>query len=263
MNFHSRRFGRAASSYGEHSGVQTGMAESLLSLIPRGREPDPDSLLEFGCGTGILTRMLRARFPAARILATDASERMLAAARLATPGAEIDWQILDAMDGTPAPLPAWAARGFALAASNALVQWFPDLKPHFALAASCLAPRGIYLVSGFTPGNFPELNSLLREPPFAYSSFPGNSEADVAEAAAENGLSVESWSEASATEIFPGPEQFLAAIKAMGSARRPETGKALTRAKLAGLIAAYRERYGVPGGVRATWKSWQACLRKP
>jgi malonyl-CoA O-methyltransferase len=280
MSFHSRRFGRAADTYEAHSQVQASMADTLLAMLPGAFTLAPGSaIIELGCGTGLLTRRLRDRFPSARLLATDASDRMLETGRLQwhaaartrppapagtaePPPGGPTWLVLDASGQAPVPETVSGAGPFGLAASNALVQWFPDLRPHFAWVAARLAAHGSYLVSGFTPGNFPEMNAILRAPPFAYRSFPGNTEADVAGSAAAAGLKLETWRAAETIMRFPSPEAFLAAIRALGSARRPESGNPLTRSKLAHLVDTYRERYGDAEGVRVTWCPWSAWLRK-
>src|SRR5690606_17022422 len=77
--FHALRFGRAAARYDAQAGVQAQMADALLSLW--GERAAPARILEFGCGTGLLTRRLRARFPDAVHVATDAASGMLEHAR--------------------------------------------------------------------------------------------------------------------------------------------------------------------------------------
>ena len=79
MSYHARRFDRAAGSYAARAGFQARMAERLSALLPPGI-PGEGPLIEFGCGTGLLTRVLSARFPASPLLATDAATRMLAEA---------------------------------------------------------------------------------------------------------------------------------------------------------------------------------------
>jgi hypothetical protein len=150
---------------------------------------------------------------------------------------------------------------FRLAASNALVQWFPDLSTHFRKVSSLLLPHGIYLVSGFSRDNFPELNALLAEPPFNYQEFPGHRRSEVAEAAASAGFKLEFFAETAQESIFPTPESFLAAISGLGSSRRP--GKnSLTKSRLVYLIDQYRARYACLGGIKATWKPWYASLSR-
>lgn len=294
MTFHSLRFGRAAASYETHSRIQERMAGILTELggagnPTDGQEPErteikggrrtpearPGRILEMGCGTGLLTRNLVALHSDARLIATDASPRMIETARTkmaaAEPGASgrIHWLVFEASGETRAQGEASAPESvreyahYDLAASNALVQWFPDLRRHFAMVGSLLAPAGAYLVSGFARDNFPELNAILREPPFCYAGAPGHARDEIEAAASQAGFAMETWKAESVETVLPSARDFLESIKALGSARRPEEGRPLTRERLGKLIETYQERYGCPGGVRATWKPWYAALRMP
>jgi malonyl-CoA O-methyltransferase len=284
MTFHSLRFDRAASTYEAHAQVQAAMARTLIDLLPR--NPDGGSqgrILEMGCGTGLLTRRIRERIPEAPLTATDAAPRMLETARGAFAlmaelmaegrsapgeaggpafGAEIRWLEFDASGEAPAPPAVSASAPFMIAASSALVQWFPRLDRHFAMVASLLEPDGAYLVSGFTRDNFPELNAILSEPPFAYPGYPGHVAEGIRAAAASAGFGIAAYREDSLETVQPTPQAFLESIRGLGSARHPESGKPLTRSRLRLLLATYQECYSCPGGVRATWKPWYALLRK-
>jgi SAM-dependent methyltransferase len=279
MTFHSLRFDRAASTYGAHAQIQAAMADELI-----GMSPDPESgsldaaaMLEMGCGTGLLTLRLRRRFPASALLATDAAPRMLAlareavaaqdakAARASLPGPSpipVRWHAFDASGEAEIPPAIRAAAPYALAASGAMVQWFPALDRHFRMAASLLERGGCYLVSGFTRANFPELNAILAEPPFAYPDYPGHDAAGIRAAAEAGGLAVEELREESVETALASPMALLECIRGLGSARRPEERKPLTRSRLRHLLDTYQERYACAGGVRATWKPWYARLRK-
>jgi SAM-dependent methyltransferase len=174
--------------------------------------------------------------------------------------ARAGWAIFDASGHAPIPAPVRDAAPFDLAASNALVQWFPDLRKHFAEVRSLLAPGGAYLVSGFSRDNFPELNSILEAPPFSYPDFPGHPAGAIAEAASAAGFRPEAFRQEAIEIVLPSAAAFLESIRAMGSARRPEEGRPMTRSRLRLLLDTYQERYAVPGGVKATWKPWCAML---
>lgn len=268
MDFRARRFDRAAGTYGPLSGVQDRMADTLIGLLPPGllkAEPqagiEPPRVLEMGCGTGNFTERIRARLPSPDLLATDASPRMLDRARLRVPGA--GFAIFDAQgpeDRIPGAVRA--AAPFRLAASNALVQWFPDLSAHLRMVAGLLAPGGAYLVSGFLADNFPELNAILAEEPFGYREFPGHAGAAIERAG--GGLVLETLRTDSVTEDYPDVRAFLEHIRGLGAARRPTEERPMTRNRLALLEERYRKGYpSGSGGVRATWKPWYALLRKP
>jgi ubiquinone/menaquinone biosynthesis C-methylase UbiE len=69
-------------------------AAELVSRLPSG---DGLRVLELACGTGIVTRRLRAALPdSATLVATDLNEPMIDYARVAVPAAGIDWRQADA-----------------------------------------------------------------------------------------------------------------------------------------------------------------------
>lgn len=258
MAFHPRRFDRAARSYDGASGVQAAMARSLVGLLPGGFRP-AGPILEMGCGTGHLTRLLRDRFPGTLLVATDAAPRMLEAVA-AVPG--IAAAIFDAEGPAAAPGAVTSLAPYGLLASNALVQWFPDLEAHLRLAAGLLAPGGTYLVSGFRRDNFPELNALLAAEPFGHRDFPGHQREEAERAMARAGFAVEAMGAEEREEAFPDARAFLDRIRGLGASRRPAEGRPLTRASLERLVKEYRERYPSGEGVRATWRTWSARLRR-
>jgi malonyl-CoA O-methyltransferase len=261
-DFHSRRFDRAAATYGAAAEVQDAMGRTLIGMTA-----DPGGgprILEMGCGTGRFSLRLRARFPEAGLWITDAAPRMLEEARRALgeprPGGG-EALLFDASGRSTAPEALRGAAPFGLAASNALVQWFPDLGRHFRAVAGLLAPGGAYLVSGFLRDNFPELNAILAREPFGYTDFPGHTLEEV-DSAARGVFAVESLRAESLERTYADPAAFLGVIKGLGSARKPPEARAMTRGRLVALLDAYRTGYATVGGVRATWKPWYALLRK-
>jgi SAM-dependent methyltransferase len=268
VSFHSRRFGRAADTYGAHAGVQERMADVLVSLIPETSDlpgGPGTGILEMGCGTGLLTARLRGRLPDAPLLATDASDLMLERARTNLEGTmNVGFALQDASGNVPVSQAVASALPFGLAASNALVQWFPaaeGLSEHLRMVAGTLRPRGVYVVSGFSRDNFPELNALLRERPFGYADFPGHGPKEIEQAAQEAGFSVESFRNESLEVEYDSVEGFLAVIRGLGSSRRPGAS-VLTRTRLELLVDRYRERYSTKdGGAKATWMPWFSRLR--
>jgi SAM-dependent methyltransferase len=262
-SFHALRFGRAAGAYEAHANVQARMADALLGLW--GDRSAPARALEFGCGTGLLTRRLAAHFSKTEITATDAAPEMLETARaaLAGTGNRVAFRELDARgenrtEGSPQRDPS------DLLASNALVQWFPDLAAHFCFAASLAAPGARYLVSGFDRANFPELNALLSEPPFGYDAFPGHDREAVETAARAAGWTVTGFVGWAETETLPTPRAVLKRVQDLGAVRDPRVGGRMNRANLAWLLAEYATRFPAVGseGVRLTWRPWAALLTR-
>ena len=55
-----------------------------LDLLARVRSMHPRTIVDLGCGTGNVTRLLGERWPDARIVGVDSSPEMLGEARAAT-----------------------------------------------------------------------------------------------------------------------------------------------------------------------------------
>jgi malonyl-CoA O-methyltransferase len=148
------RFNRAASSYESLALPQRRAAEHLLSLVDPPEEPW--RVLEAGCGSGQLTRMLAMRFPRARIDAFDLSEAMIEIAGTRTgPSDRVRWFQSDFTIFT-APLP------YHLVISASSLHWAPDLGQAVANLARMLAPRGILAAAVMLDGTLAELAESRR-----------------------------------------------------------------------------------------------------
>ncbi len=263
-SFHSLRFGRSADKYSGVAHIQDGMAEKLLEFWSATEHPS--KILEMGCGTGQCTRKLSAKFPNATLVATDGSSQMVKATEhhleiKGNPRSLLTVKILDAefAQNLSPDIPKEAP--FDLLVSNALVQWFPDLSGHLQLCRTWVRPGAIYLVSGFLPSNFPELNSILCKPPFSYAHFPGHTFSEIMDQGRLANWGLEKFYGWEETEVFPTPMDVLRRIQSLGSARHPREGGKLNRKNLEFLISLYQEKYGNSTGVPLTWKPWIASLR--
>jgi trans-aconitate 2-methyltransferase len=148
-----------------------------LDLLARIQLDAPRTIVDLGCGTGNVTRLLAARWPQARILGVDNSPAMLREARVAThddPRCTF----------VAADLAAWQPDAPAdLVYSNAVLHWLPDHAALFARVAAMVAQGGVLAVQ--MPDNFrapshtliadiarserwrATLGGIVREPPVA------------------------------------------------------------------------------------------------
>jgi trans-aconitate 2-methyltransferase len=108
-----------------------------LDLAARLEGLDPKTIYDLGCGTGEVTRLLAARWPAARVTGVDSSEEMLEKARV--PGDRVAFERGDLASWTP---PARADLLF----SNAAYHWIPDHRAVFPRLLASLAPGGALAV---------------------------------------------------------------------------------------------------------------------
>ena len=67
-------FGARAGTYDDHADLQRTVAERLSHLLPNLSRP---RVLELGCGTGLFSRHLLARYPDGDFLLTDLASSMV------------------------------------------------------------------------------------------------------------------------------------------------------------------------------------------
>ncbi|HLO66899.1 MAG TPA: methyltransferase domain-containing protein [Holophaga sp.] len=121
-----------------------------LDLLARIGLEAPGTLVDLGCGTGHVTRILAERWPEARVTGLDQAPEMLEAAR-AEPS-PVQWVQGDIATWEPeAPVD--------LLYSNAALQWVPGHGDLFPRLMGFLAPGGVLAVQ--MPDNY-EANSHAR-----------------------------------------------------------------------------------------------------
>lgn len=147
------RFGRRAASYEAATPVQQSMAQRLAEVVRRHVARDNvRRILDLGCGTGGLTRMLRESFPSAEITGVDISPGMVEFARRHSPG--VDFVAADAEQYVHG-----LARGYDLIVSNATIQWFQHPGETLRACRSLLTAEGLLALSTFGHETFRELRA--------------------------------------------------------------------------------------------------------
>lgn len=108
-----------------------------LDLLARIEADRPGLVVDLGCGTGNVTRLLAVRWPGAELRGIDSSPEMLAAAA-AEPSA-IRWEQGDAASWMP-------ERPVDVLFSNAALHWVDDHEALFPRLMAMLAPGGTLAV---------------------------------------------------------------------------------------------------------------------
>ena len=139
------RFSASAATYDHYAEVQRITAEKVLSLL--GRITVPETILEVGCGTGIVTEKLQHQVPEAQLYALDISRAMIAQAqKRVTDSDSITWLTDDFLH---------IAREtqFDCIISSSSLHWIMPIADAFKKAHSLLRPGGHCGQGG--PGNDP------------------------------------------------------------------------------------------------------------
>lgn len=146
----TEHFSQAAAEYDEYANVQKKMADYLISLSSPSKKIT--TILEIGCGTGLLTKKIAAAFPAAAILATDISPAMLAYAKKQLSNYDnIQFQVQDGEKISD-------SNKYDLIISNAVFQWFTNYETAFTAIYNSLKSNGQLFFSTFGPNTFKELH---------------------------------------------------------------------------------------------------------
>src|SRR5690606_2688123 len=127
-------FAAAVDGYEDSAAVQRIVAAHLAAMAGRERLTPRGQILEIGCGTGLLTRQIRHRWPDATLTATDLAPAMVEATSRHGLGAR-----LLTMDGEA---PAFDGPWFDLILSRLTFQWFEDLPRALARLHGLLRPGG-------------------------------------------------------------------------------------------------------------------------
>lgn len=163
-SFMAGRFARAVRSYDDNASVQrecaVRMADMLLpfwNAYSSGQRPACGGrfgkVLELGCGSGVLTRMLLDKINPEILYINDICceyETVLE-----------DVLTLECVNfiGGDAEKTEFPSR-LDMIVSCSAVQWFHDLPAFFDKAAGLLSPGGLLAVSTFAPGNLYEISEL-------------------------------------------------------------------------------------------------------
>jgi trans-aconitate 2-methyltransferase len=140
-----------AESYDRVSTPQLAMGRDVLDRLPLSGD---ETVLDAGCGTGRVTRLLLERLPRGRVIAIDASPDMVATARQSLPD-EVDVRRADLADFTlEDPVDAIL--------STATFHWIPDHDALFGCLASALKPGGRLEAQCGGEGNVARLHEAAR-----------------------------------------------------------------------------------------------------
>ncbi len=144
------RFARAVATYERQAAPQRLAAERLATLMGEHCHTLAPRILEIGCGTGLLTRLLLARFAPTELVANDLCPDM-AVCFANVPRVRF-------LPGDARTL-AWPGR-FDVIASASAVQWFGDLRAFAERCAETLPRGGLLAISAFGPETLRETRVL-------------------------------------------------------------------------------------------------------
>ena len=139
---------------GQYEKFKSERSQPFFDLVDLVRSKNPKRVIDLGCGTGELTKILHEKIGAASTLGIDSSAEMLSKAPRDVPGLAFERQEIEgffAENGEP----------FDLIFSNAALHWVENHGALFERLARRLAPRGEIAIQ--MPANFDHVSHVLAE----------------------------------------------------------------------------------------------------
>jgi len=156
-----RAFGKSAGTYDAHAVLQREVADRLLGHLDFSKIK-PQRVLDIGCGTGYLTRLLRKRYKRAHLTAVDIAHGMVLAAQDKHPR-RMPWKARTSFAlGDAVNLP-FADASFDLVCSSLAMQWVSEPQRMLSEMRRVLAPGGLMVFSTFGRRTLGELRQSLAE----------------------------------------------------------------------------------------------------
>jgi len=230
------RFGARAADYERHAILQATIAKNLAEMLTDMASP---SILEVGCGTGLLTGKLLERYPDADILATDIAPEMVEKCQenFKAVGSRLQFSVMNGE--TPA-----TSQTFDLIVTSMTVQWFSDPVVGLRALAGQLRPGGELWFSTLAADCLPEWRKILET---------CNVDAGLIEMPELPGVCYET----SHVIEYGSGLAFLESLKAIG-ATMPRPGyRPLPPGRLRKLLRTLDD----DSGARMTWRIVYGCIR--
>jgi malonyl-CoA O-methyltransferase len=218
-------FSAAAKSYDQAAEAQARAADLLVDSVRGLALPPAPSVLEIGCGTGLLTRRLLPLIGGDWQI-TDLSAAMVAEAKTVI-GENAQFRVMDGEHPDPAAGPV------DLVVSNLAAQWFADLPAAIGRLSACLKPGGALALTTLGAGSFAEWKQAHRRLGLACGIPPYPTAGDLA--AQLPGARVTSQP---IVIHYADGRDFLAALKRIGAATPAEGHQPLSPGALRRVLKA-------------------------
>jgi len=144
-------FDKGATNYDWAALIQRETAEKLINFTP---DTAPTKILEIGCGTGFLTKLLVQKYPDSQITATDISGKMIEKCKSKLPF--IHFEKTDGETYEP-------TTKYDLIISNMTVQWFDNPVTGIDRLKEFLNPNGSLLFSTLGDKSFYQWREILND----------------------------------------------------------------------------------------------------
>jgi len=260
-----KSFSTRADYYDSLAVVQKRVTDRFAALLTENMAP-PDAILDIGAGTGRLLESLNKQFPDAELVGVDLAFGMTSYAKKRFQGSA---NVLLAC-GDAECLP-FREKSFDLVVSTSTYQWIDPLETAFAEVFRILRPKSWFSFALFGERTLFELRESYQSavsaagralPDRTHRFISQKGVLDLLTAAGFKSVTAESEIE---VEIHREVKDLVRSLKGIGAGSA--SGKALGglsgRSVMEEMIQVYNERFGVSGGVPATYEVIYGKALKP
>ncbi len=147
-----KNFSKSARSYDKYAQIQKVLAKKLQRYLPEGAV---SNVLDIGCGTGNLTKILKEKYRNSHITAIDISPQMVEIAKKKI-NDNVEFIVGDAEEYED-------KKEYDVIASNATMQWFYNLEKTLSKYKKMLSKDGAVIFSIFGPLTYHELAWVMED----------------------------------------------------------------------------------------------------
>lgn len=225
-------FDKGAENYDWAALIQREVAQKLAEFL---LNTPPENILEIGCGTGFLTRLLVQKYPEANIIAIDISQAMIEKCQKKLPFVSFEKE-----DGeTYQP-----SQKFDLIISNMAVQWFDKPNEGLNRLKGFLNPDGTLLYSTLGENNFTEWQDVLKKLNLRSNTLPSRHYEDIIEEEEKN-------------TMYQDAFDFVKSLKEIGANHSDQ--RPLTPSQLKKACALLKDKHYCS----ITWHVLYGCFKRP
>lgn len=254
-----RRFSRNAKTYDQYASVQKNMGQDLINkVLEKTKNKHIYKILEVGCGTGYVTRLLVKHFPNAKITSVDIANGMIEYTKDLMNDSSVTFICDDIED-------MYINEMYDLIISNATFQWFNDLEQTLYKLLKHLNQDGLICFTTFGNQTFRELHKsykLVKEdlnitedisPGQQFHSLQSliNKCSKVIKTL-NNSMKIKGIEQIE-NEYFDDCHEFLTSIKKIGANNSIKQDYKVTRSFIEKVIKVYNERFIYKDKVKATY----------
>ena len=149
----AERFSKAVTTYSQEANVQRKIAHKMIHLLNEHIDAPCPQVIEFGCGTGIYSRMLLQTLSPEHLLLNDLCPEMRISCKDLLKEQQVTFLPGDA---ETVPFPS----GAALITSCSALQWFESPEKFFQRCNTLLKQHGYFAFSTFGKDNLKEVREL-------------------------------------------------------------------------------------------------------